>query len=212
MKLFRLLGLMIAVFWCAAMVLVPVAAAAEAGQGTNQGNNQMQPGLGQSMGSEGNTHQQGNGQNPAASGMGDPPGGFGNLNTSANRTLHAPGTGTRTAPPDLPGFGNMTIKPVPPDWIADNSTRMDTMTMHRPWSGNQTGEPLPPHGNADNSTASNQTWHGYGNGNLTMPAPSGQGNMPGQGQQDQQSVQEQMNDTNDLIVQLIAWLKDHGVS
>jgi hypothetical protein len=36
--------------------------------------------------------------------------------------------------------------------------------------------------------------------------------MPGQGQQDQQSVQEQMNDTNDLIVQLIAWLKDHGVS
>jgi succinate dehydrogenase/fumarate reductase cytochrome b subunit len=46
MKLFRLLGLMIAVFWCAAMVLVPVAAAAGAGQGTNQGNNQMQMGLG----------------------------------------------------------------------------------------------------------------------------------------------------------------------
>lgn len=231
MKLFRHLGLMIAIFWCAAMVVVPVAAAAGAGQDTNLGNNQMQHGPGQGPGPRNTTSQQGNDPNNAGPGQGTTPEGFGNLNTSANRTLHAPGTGTMTAPPDKPdrdlvnmtlwnntarhgnSDGNLTDILPPTKWSTSNTTAMANMTMHRAWSGHQSGEPVPPDWDADNTTATNPAWYGHGEGNRTMPAPSGEGTMPGQDQpQDQQSVQDQMNDTGDLIAQIIAWLKDHGVT
>ena len=80
------------------MVLVPLAAATDAGQSTNQGtsqapgsqgmdpgqanqgNNQMQQGPGQGTGSDNN--QQGNGQNNAGPGQGSGPQGFGRGNAT----------------------------------------------------------------------------------------------------------------------------------
>lgn len=227
MKLFRHLGLMIAVFWCAAMVLIPLAAAADAdngtnqgmnqgtnqapgsqdmdpgqvNQGNNQGNNRMQQGPGQAAGS-GNTITQGNNQNNAATGQGNRPGGFGNATALGNRTMHAPDNGNM-APPEKPA------------WDTANMTAMNSTAWHGHGAGNMTDIP-PPMGGGDptNTTAMNNTgWHG--DGNMTPHAPPAQGNTPGQGQQQVQNqleTQEQVNSTGDLIAQFLEWLKARGIT
>jgi hypothetical protein len=79
MKIFRHLGLMIAVFWCAAMVIVPLAAAADAGYGNNMEMNQPgSPGINPEQ-AESGTNQlqqdpgQGNAQNTDGPGQGNIP-------------------------------------------------------------------------------------------------------------------------------------------
>jgi hypothetical protein len=226
MKLFRHLGLMIAVFWCAVMVLVPLAAAADTGyginqgmnQGTNQapglqnmdpgqvnqgnyqGNTQVQQGPGPATGS-GNTMNQGNNQNNAATGQGNRPVGFGNATAPGNRTMHAPEN------------GNMT-QPEKPAWDAANLTMMNSTGWHGHGAGNMTEILLTPGGDPTNTTAMNSTaWHG--DGNMTPHAPPAQGNTPGQGQQqvqNQQETQEQLNSTGDLIAQFLEWLKTRGIT
>ena len=113
MKLFRHPALIIAIFWCAAMVLAPMVAAATAGQGMDQ----MAPN--QASGPGGSVNQMpANGQNNAAPGQPDGMGNAtarhgpqdrssGNMTAFGNRTMHAPGN------------SNMTAPPVPPDWNAE---------------------------------------------------------------------------------------------
>jgi len=202
MKLFRHLGLIIAVFWCAAMVVVPMAAAAGAGQGTNQGpapgqgmsagqgNNQMQQGPGQS-GSDNPVNQQGNGLNPATPGQGSRPGEFGNATMFRNGTIPATGTGNMTAPPGKP------------DWDPANMTALNNTARHGHGSANLTDIPPPMDWNPANSTGMNNTgWHG--DGNMTMPAPPVQGSVPAQ---DGQQTQDQVNSTGDLLAQFLEWLR-----
>ena len=182
------------------MVLVPLAAATDAGQSTNQGtsqapgsqgmdpgqanqgNNQMQQGPGQGTGSDNN--QQGNGQNNAGPGQGSGPQGFGRGNATelGNHTMLAPYDGNMTAPPGMPG------------WNLDNSTALNNTAWHGHRPGNMTDvnmTDVPPPGDWDpaNMTDANQAWHGHGDGNLTMPAPPVQGNAPAQ-QQDQMNSTE----------------------
>jgi hypothetical protein len=232
MKIFRHLGLMIAVFWCAAMVMAPMAAAAGAGQVMNQGNNQMQPGQGNGPG--GAVNQQGNNQNNAGPGQGSGPQEFGRRNMTGfgNQTMFGPDDGNMTAPPDMP------------DW-ADNSTAMNRTSGHG-FHGNMTGRnvtginmtDMPPPGewNPANMTAMNQTGRGHGNGNMTPPAPQqqngttqnqshGQNQQANQGNnqnqqnnsqvqnnQNQQQSTGQNNSNDSLIAELVAWLKAHGVT
>jgi hypothetical protein len=211
MKLFRHLGLMIAVFWCAAMAMAPMAAAAGAGQSSTQGNpqasglqsmnpgqanpggNQMQQDTGQGTGSTGSINQQGNGQDFAGPGQGNGPQEFGMRNTTGfrNQTLFAP-DGNRTAPPDTP------------DWDPDNSTAMNATAGHGPrgntTSINMTDIPPPVTRDPANMTSASQTWHGQNTGNMSMHAPPQPGNGTNQSQQ-------QSSDT--LIAELITWLKAH---
>ena len=219
MKLFRHLCLIIAVFWCAVMVIAPMAAAegtgqstnqgtdlppgpqgmdpGQANQGNNQGNNQMQQGPGQATGSGNSMNQPGNIQNNAGPGQGNQKQGQGLWNATE--------------------FGNMT-PPEKPDWNPDNSTVLNSTAWHghRPvtMTGmNMTGinmTDIPPPGNFDpaNMTAMNHTaWHE--DGNMTPPAPPAQGNAPGQGRQ---QTQDQLNSTSDLIAQFLEWLKARSVT
>jgi hypothetical protein len=193
MKLFRHPGLMIAVFWCAAMVMAPMAAAAGSDQSMNQGNNQIQ---------------QGNGQNTAGPGQGNGPQrmGRGNATGFGNMTPFASGDGNMTAPPDKP------------DWGPDNSTAMNMTGWHGRQPGNMTGMnmtdiPPPMKWDSANMTAINHTWHS--DGNQTLPAPPQQQNGADHGQQmnqSQQQTQNRNNSGNSLIDELIAWLKDQGIS
>jgi len=193
MKLFRHPGLIIAVFWCAAMVLAPMVAAATAGQGMNQ------MAQGQASGPGGSVNQMpGNGQNNAAPGQPDGMGNAterhgpqegisGNLTAFGNRTMHASPDGNMTAPPDMP-YGK-----------GDNSTAMGNMTMHRPDFGNETAPPIPPDWNGDNSTAvENQSWHGPAAGNQSLPVPAPWENG--------QNLDEQLS-AGTLIDELISWLR-----
>lgn len=216
MQLFRHLGLMIAVFWCAAMVVAPIAAAGAGqdmnqapgsqgmnpGQG-NQGIGQMQIGPGQGTGSGNN--QQGNGQNVAGPGQGNGPQGVGKGNAT--------------------GFGNMT-PPEKPDRDLDNTTALNRTAMHGHQSGNLTRFNMtnvtmtdipPPRGwNPTNMTAVNQTGHGHGDGNLTPPAQmQQQGNNNNQGPQgtiNQQQALTRINSDDSIIGELISWLNAHGIS
>jgi len=194
MKLFRHPGLIIAVFWCAAMVLVPMVAAAD--QRLGQGMNQMAPG--QPTGSGGSVNQMlGNGQNNAAPGQ---PGGIGNA--TAHPGPQDRGAGNMTAFGNLtmhtPPDGNMTAPPAIPDWNGDNSTAMGNRTMHRPDFANMTPPSLPPDGNAGNATGMNQTWHGPVAGNQSLPVPPLQENG--------QNLDEQLS-AGTLIDELISWLR-----
>jgi hypothetical protein len=87
---------------------------------------------------------------------------------------------------------------------------------HRP--GNMTGlntTDIHPPGNGDpaNMTAGNQTWHGHGDGNLTPHAQPPQQNGTSQGNNQMLQVnQDQKTANDDLITELIAWLKAHGIS
>jgi hypothetical protein len=217
MKIFRHPGLIIAVFWCAAMVVAPMAAASGAGQDTNNGqqgmgpwqagpgNNQMQ----QDPGQDGNTNtfgQQGNGRNSTGPGHSGRPEGMGRGN--------------------MTGFMNMTnmTPPEKPDWDPDNATAMNMTGMHGHEPGNMTGfnmtvanvTDIPPPGNWDPATmtAANQSWHGHGDRNMT--APPGQQNTDNQGPQANQNRQQNANNNNNsddsLITELMSWLKAHGVS
>jgi hypothetical protein len=230
MQLFRHTGVIIAVFWCAAMIVAPMAAAGQdmnqgsgpqgmnPGQG-NQGNNQMQTGQGTGSG---------NGQNIAGPGQGNGPQGMGRGNGTefGNRSLFRPDDGNMTAPPD---------------WDTDNSTAFNKTERRGPWSGNMTGmnmtgrnmtgmnlTGMPPRGDWDpaNMTAMNQTGR-HGNGNMTPPDQSqmqGNGNnqgpqgtsnqQPGQTQQQTRNLQgtTQNNSSDSLIAELIDWLKAHGVT
>jgi len=58
----------------------------------------------------------------------------------------------------------------------------------------------------------NQTWHG--DGNLTPPAPPQQNgaDLSREMNQSQQQAATRNNSGNSLINELIAWLKDHGIS
>jgi hypothetical protein len=189
MKLFRHPGLIIAIFWCAAMVLAPMVA--------GQRMDQMAPG--QASGPGGSVNQiPGNGQNNAAPGQPDGMGnataphdpqdrGSGNMTAFGNRTMHTPSDGNMTAPPDMP------------DWSGDNSTAMGNMTMHRPDFANETAHPMPPDGNRDNSTAVlNQSWHGPAAGNHSLPVPPLQ--------ESGQSLDEQLS-AGTIIDELISWLR-----
>jgi hypothetical protein len=215
MKVFGHLGLTIAVFLCVAMVMAPIAAAAGADQGLNQGNNQMQQG--QAPGSGNTMNPQGNGQNNGGPGQGNGPQGMdrANLTGFGNSTLFAPGDGNMTAPPGKP------------DWDPANSTALNMTGGHGHRPGNMTGMNLtgfnmtglnmteiPPPGNWDpaNTSAMNQTW--YGDGNQTPPAPPQQNgaDLSREMNQYQQQAQSQNNSGNSLINELIAWLKDHGIS
>jgi hypothetical protein len=218
MQLFRHLGLMIAVFWCAAMVVAPITAAG-AGQDMNQapgsqgmnsgqgnlGYHQMQPGQ------AGNTmDMQGNGQNNAGPGQGNRSQGLdrGNMTEFGNHTRIAPDDGNLTAPPEKP------------DRDPDNSTALNKTGHHGPWDGNLTGAnmtEIPPHMDWDpaNMTAVNQTGHGHSDGNLTPPAqPHQQNGADGgrQGNENQQQVQTQTISSDSLMAELVDWLKAHGIS
>jgi hypothetical protein len=229
MQLFRHLGLMIAVFWCAAMVVAPMAAATGAGQdmshspqgmGPGQsgpGTAQMQQGSGQGSGNTAGSAQQGNQGNNAGPGQG---GQFPGMTRGNMTGMNMTGM----------NWTNMT-PPERPDWDPDNSTAMNTTGMHGRWSGNGTPFNMtdgnmtgfPPHGNWDpaNMTAANQSWHGYDDGNMTPPQePARQGAGNGQGPQAQQGggqgqqFQANSQDTagNSLISELVDWLKAHGIS
>jgi hypothetical protein len=216
MKIFRHLGLMIAVFWCAAMVVAPMAAAAGAGQGmnqapgaqgitmgqANQGNNQMQQGQGTRSGN----NQQGNSQSNAGPGQGNGPQGMDRGNMSE--------------------FGNMTP---PGDWDPANMTALNRTAGHG--HGNMTGFNMselnrtdmhpPGDWNPANMTAGNQTGRGHSNGNLTPPGQLPQQNGASQGQvenqnqqpgQNQPQAQNQNNSNDSLVAELMDWLKAHGIS
>ena len=218
MQIFRHLGLMIAVFWCAAMVVAPMAAAG-AGQDMNQepgspgmnpgqgiqGNNQMQPVQG------GNTmNPQGNGQNNAGPGLGNRSQGMdrGNLTAFGNHTRIAPDNGNLTAALEKPGRD------------PGNSTALNKTGHHSPWNANLTGANIteipPPMGwDPANMTAVNQTGHGHGDSNLTRPAHLQQQNGTDggrQGNENQQQVQTRLNSSDSLIADLVDWLKAHGIS
>ena len=208
MKLFRHPGMLIAVFWCAAMVVAPMAAAAGAGQGTNQGfgpgqtgNNQMQPGQGSGPG---NTMiQPGNGQDNSGPGQDDRQQGMNRQN--------------------MTGYMNMT-PPDRPD--RDNSTAFNTTGFRGHGPMNMTGvnmTDIPPPGDWDPATmtAMNQTGHGHGDGNMTRPAQPPQDSGADNGRQAdggssqiQQGYQQsgQNNSDNDLIAELVTWLKTHGIN
>jgi hypothetical protein len=229
MKLFRHLGLTIAIFWCAAMVLIPLAAAADAGygtnqgmnqgtnqppgllgmnpgqanQGNNQGNNQMQQGPGQVTGSGNTMTYQGNNQYNAESERGNRTQWIGRENVTefGNRTEFVP-------------EGNMT-QPEKPVWDTSNMTVMNRTIMHGHGAGNMTDIP-PPTGGDDpkNTTSMNSTaWHD--SGNMTLRAPPAQRNTSAQGQQqvqNQQETQELVDSTGDLIAQFLEWLKACGIT
>ncbi|HSQ94226.1 MAG TPA: hypothetical protein VLL74_08030 [Methanoregula sp.] len=205
MKLFRNPGLMIAVFWCAAMVIAPIAAAAGAGQNTYHGTERLpgSPAINPGSG----TTDQGKSLNTAGpAGQGNRPGWSGNatahnglqgrdvvnMTGSGNRTRHAPGTGNLTVPPDLPAPGNVTDRLSCPEL---NSATEGCMTLHRPGSGNESSLPVLPDRYMDNSTATNQSRHGRMAGNITGP--------------DQQLARSQQQEKADLIAELITWLKIH---
>lgn len=210
MQLFRHTGVIIAVFWCAAMIVAPMAAA---GQDTNQGsvphqgmnpgqgyqgNNQVQPG--QETGS-------GNGQNHAGPGQGSRPQETGRWNTT--------GFGNHTPFAD---DGNLTVQPEKPDRNPDNATAFNTTARHGPRGGNMTGmnrTDIPPPGDWDpsNMTAVNQTWHAPDDGNLTPPVPP-RGDAADPGHQEGQNRQQAQNlDSRDsIIAEILSWFKDHGVS
>jgi hypothetical protein len=176
MKKFRLLCLMIAISWGAAIVLTTGVMAAGSGQSmyqgidqapvnniqANQGSNQMMQNPNQGSGPGGNTNPgQGNSQNTAGPGQGNRPGGFGNTTASGDRPNHAMDAGNMTAPPDKPD-GNF-----------DNSTAMSGMTGQRSGFENETAPSMPPDWNTDNSTAmGNMTRHqGFGNGTAPSIPP-----------------------------------------
>jgi len=220
MQLFRHLGLMIAVFWCAAMVVAPMAAAAGAGQDMNHGPQGMGPGQagsGQGSGNSNALFQQRDQAGNAGPGQGGRPQGMdrGNMTGFMNRT-------------------NMTPQERP-DRDPDNTTAIN-MTGWHGHRGNMTGmnmtgfmnrtnmtPPVKPDWDPDNTTAINMTgWHGH-RGNMTgmnmtsmtppdQPPQQGSGN--GQGWQG--SSQPQAGNRNDsessLIIELVSWLKAHGIS
>ena len=102
MILFRHLGLMIAFFWCAAMVLVPLVVAADAGYATNQGMNQ--------------------GTNPAP--------GSGNTTSQQEKTQNNSAPGQENRPQDM-GRGNMTESRNPAAFVLGNSTMTPPKSRHR---------------------------------------------------------------------------------
>jgi hypothetical protein len=231
MKLFRHLGLMIAVFWCAVMVLVPLAASADTGYGTNQGMNQgtnQAPGsqdIGPGQVDQGNTQGNTQGNNQMQQGPGQATG-TGNTmvrQEGNNQNNAATGQGNRPG-----GFGNATalgnrtmhapesgtMTPEKPAGDTANMTAMNSTIWHGHGAGNMTDIQPPMGGNPTNTTAMNSTpWHG--DGNMTPHAPPAQGNIRGQGQQqvqNQQETQDQVNSTGDLIAQFLEWLKAQGIT
>jgi hypothetical protein len=217
MKLFRNPGLMIAVFWCAAMVIAPIAAAAGAGQSSGQGIDQPPGSQGINPGQvdQGNNLMQqgqgtgfGNDQNTAGPGQGNRPPGMdkGNGTESGDRSFFADN-------------GNMTPPPEMPSWDPANSTAFNKTAGHGHRAGNMTGVnmtdiPPPVDRYPANMTAINQTPHGYGDENQTYASPPQQGSGDAGGQQwnVNQQAQSQKNSGKSLIDELIAWLKAHGVS
>jgi len=213
MQLFRHLGLMIAVFWCAAMVVAPMAAAAGAGQDTNHGPQGMGPGQAGSM--------QGSGNNNGQFQQGDPAGNAG------------PGQDGRPQGMDrgnMTGFMNRTnmTPPERPDRDPDNTTALNMTGWHGHHGNltgmNMTGMILPekPDRDPDNTTAMNMTgWHGH-HGNLTgmnmtnmtpPDQPPQQGSGTGPGWQGSSQPQADRNDSeSSLISELVSWLKSHGIS
>lgn len=105
MNLFRHLGLMIAFIWCAAMVLVPLVVAADAGYATNQGMNQ---GTNPAPGSGNTISQQEKTQNNSAPGQENRPQGIGrgNMTEYKNPAAFVPGNSTMT-PPEKPAQGTV---------------------------------------------------------------------------------------------------------
>ena len=181
MKIFRLLGLMIAISWCAAMVLTPLTAVAGKGQGVNQGvdqaqsgtiqanqeNNQQGQSLGTGPGPGGNMDLQDSGQNTTRPGQGNRPGMFGNATADAGQQGRGPGNGAMYGNRTMngPGAGNMTAPPGMPGWNADNATAMGNMTrQHGQEFGNGTAPALPPDWNANNATAMTGHEPGFGTG------------------------------------------------
>jgi hypothetical protein len=186
MNLFRHPGLIIALFWCAAMVLVPMVAAVGVGPGADQP-------PGQAPGGQGIGPVQGNGQNSITPGQGTHPEetgdqtgrpglrapDWGNMTTTGNGTIRAPPEGNMTAPPDMP------------EWDSGNATE-------RQGFGNMTPPPLPPEGDTGNATCMNQTRHGPVAGNQSIPVPPLQENG--------QNLDEQLS-AGTLIDELISWLR-----
>lgn len=222
MQLFRHLGLMIAVFWCAAMVVAPMAAASGAGQDTNHGpqgmgpsqggfaGNQMQQGTGQGSGSGNSPNWQDNQDSNPVPGQGGRPQGMARGNTTGmNMTRFTVTDGNRTG-----------VHP-PGDRDPDNTTAINMTGWHGHRPGNTTPfnmTDLPPPGERDpaNMTAANQSWHGHGDGNLTPPdqlPQQGKGNSQGwQGGGNQQQADSRNGSGDSLIDELIGWLKARGIS
>lgn len=200
MNLFRHLGLMVAFIWCAAMVLVPLVVAADAGYATNQGMNQ---GTNPAPGSGNTISQQEKTQNNSAPRQENRPQGIGrgNMTEYKNPAAFVPGNSTMT-PPEKPA------------WDSASMTAMNNTAWHSHGAGNITDVPPPMKSDKTNTTAMNSTpWHG--NGNMTPPEKPAHGTVPGQGQpqvQNLQETQEQMNSTGDLIAQFLEWLKAHAGS
>ena len=207
MQLFRHLGLMIAVFWCAAMVVAPMAAAAGAGQDTNHGPQGMGPG------------QEGPGQESEnGNGLFRQGGQAGNAGPGQGGRMQGMPRGNMSAM----NMTNMTL-PEKPDRDPDNSTAMNMTGWHGNRPGNitpfnMTNRTLPekPDWNPANITAVNQSRHDHGDGDLTPPGePGRQGVGNGQGWQgngEPQQADSRNGSGDSLIGELIGWLEAHGVS
>ena len=212
MNIFRNFGLLIAIFWVAAMVLSPVVTAA-AGQETNPGNSAAPPG----RGTDRMPQIQGPGSGPEGN-AGPAPW---NNQTTLQEASHNGGTGRP---------GNITAQPSLRVWDAGNMTAFGNRTMYDPDPDNMTAPPLPPYWNADNQTL-NATiaWHGPGFGNETAPefpqpqnvhdgTPSDNGVWDGPAGNDTATAlilqdhpvnQNQQRSGNDLIAEFFSWLKTH---
>lgn len=237
MKLFRHLGLMIAVFWCAAMIVIPLAAAADAGCGINQGmnqpgspgmeegqagpgNNQMQNGPGQAAQSGGSLNLQEDVRNNAGPGQGNRPGGSWNMTLQGNQPGCSPVNGTAFGNHMLfrPDDGNLTPPAEKPEWDPANVTAMNNTRWHGHGNGNITDIPAPMDQDPANMTAVNTTgWHSHADVNRTVPVqPPVQGNGQGlQGRQpvpDQQESGNDMNSPGEFLAQLVSWLKANAGS
>ncbi|MGA2105809.1 hypothetical protein [Methanoregula sp.] len=223
---------------CAAFVMIPLVVAAGPGQGTNQGNDQIQAWLSQGP-PQGGPMNQGGGQrgpmmpnygqnsntgttqntgNSNAPG-GPQGGGLGNMN--GNMTMPGPGEGNMTA------FGNMT-------WHGQDRMTADNMTYYNPpfdsnmttpgnWTapGNMT-MPQPGQG-MPNILGTNLTSPDPATGNMTPPQVPDNGNSNGQNagpgtssvqQQGNSGIQAQSQDQKDsnLIAEFLTWLRGQSGS
>jgi len=203
MKIFRHICLVLAVAWCAAMILAPLTSAAGTDRGAIQGNDQIRmgnlqagPGNNQAPGNQGMTgrpgnanQKQDNNQNAAGPGQGNRPGGFGNMTAGTGSPGEGPGNmagfGNRTM--HAPGAGNMTAPQERAAWDTNNATAMGGMNVKRPGFGNETA-PSPPAWDAGNSTAMgdmNRQQRGFGNETGWSMRPDGNtGNATSPGDRD----------------------------
>jgi hypothetical protein len=226
MKIFNRPVMVLAALWCMAVILVPVAHAAEQGTGTLQ----APGGFGSGPGDQGNTNQM---QAPP-SGSPGPSGtdrGSGGRDSGNAGSMRAPpgNMGNMTAPGGAGGFqngGNMTLRE-PPERGDRNFTAMGgpgggrgdgnitvsgSGNMTPPGFGNETYGMTGGYGMHGNSTVPGRGPGGMSSGNTTAPpdrpadgSQGGQDNAPSSGNQSQARPAQQSQE--DLIASLIKQLQ-----